>query len=76
MISQPADASVIVDGNSVGSAADSVQHPILFKLGKAAHQKASVRVFKKGYADFTQDVELEANTETVLKPILQAQGGP
>jgi hypothetical protein len=76
VISQPADASVIVDGNSVGSAADSVQHPILFKLGKAAHQNASVRVFKKGYTDWLQEVEFQANTETVLRPILQAQGGP
>jgi hypothetical protein len=75
IVSQPPDASIIVDGVSHGSAADSAQRPIILSLDKPI-QKARVRVFKAGYADWAQDVDLRANEEKVLKPKLQIQGGP
>jgi len=72
VVSRPADASVIVDGVPHGSAVD----PILLKLDQAS-QKVSVRVFKTGYVDWIQEeVELQANKETVLRPTLEAKGGP
>ncbi len=75
IVSQPPDASIIVNGESRGSAAETAKNPILMKLDRAS-QKVSVRVFKAGFVDWIQEVELRANEEKVLKPKLQIQGGP
>jgi len=75
VISKPADANVIVDGEPRGTAKDSAVQPILLKLDTPKQQMV-VTVFKAGYADWSQSVSLRANEETVLRPELQRKGGP
>ncbi|HUB05752.1 MAG TPA: serine/threonine-protein kinase [Myxococcales bacterium] len=69
----PADADVMVDGFSRGTASQSRATPIPVPMENDARRKVSIRVFKKGYRDYLTDQELQAATPLSLHVKLVAE---
>jgi hypothetical protein len=82
VIAQPSDASIMVDDVSRGKAADSVSKPIPIPMQEhmgangvqTTDRKATVRVFKPGYFDWAETVDLRPAETRRVTVNLQAQG--
>ena len=75
VIADPSDASIMVDGEPQGTAADSAQRPIVLPLTKP-EALAMVRIFKPGYRDVVRQIGLRANKDVTVEAALERQPEP